>query len=128
MLKKFIIVIFIVSCTSSHASELTFSKQLSDGIIGLIRVTAGGYIGSSIDRANPTLIRFDENGNVVSAREYLVQNRVRTSFEQLIETSDGGYLAAGSESFKNPIFVKFDPNELPQWQIAISGKYKINSI
>lgn len=129
MLKKFIITILIVCCaTSSRASEITFSKQLSDGIIAMIELSPGSYIGSSIDRSNPTLIRFDENGNVVSAREYLVQNRVRKSFEQLIETDDGGYLAAGSENFKNPIVVKFDSNENPKWQIVIPGNYKINSI
>ncbi|MCI0445994.1 hypothetical protein L0244_29995 [bacterium] len=94
----------------------------------MIELSQGDYIGSPLDRQNPALVRFDENGNVVSAWEYVVQNRFRTHFEDLIETGDdGGYLATGG-NFKNPIIVKFDSTGLPHWQIAIPGKYKMNFI
>ncbi|HSE41134.1 MAG TPA: hypothetical protein VLH08_10260 [Acidobacteriota bacterium] len=93
----------------------------------MMELSNGDFLGSSLDHSNPTLIRFDKNGNVLSASEYMVQNKFRNVFDQLIETQDGGFLAAGL-SFKDPIVVKFNSTGIPEWQIVIPGKFRIYSI
>jgi hypothetical protein len=89
-----------------------------------MELSNGDFIGSSLDHSNPTLIRFDKNGNVITASEYVVQNKFGNIFDQLIQTQDGGFLAVGL-GFKDPIVVKLNSTGIPQWQIVIPGKFRI---
>jgi hypothetical protein len=67
---------------------------------GLVPLSSGGYIGhangtlsGNTASRRPLLIRLDENGDTLWTRKY--GSVPSTAFRNLIETSDGGYAAAG---------------------------------
>ncbi len=108
--------------------NIVWAKEYVGGVAtdmqDIANVSTGGYIvGGSSDASGAMLMRLDANGNVTWANGYDKSNANTEGVRRAIETSDGGFVAAGTVS-------EFDPDgtgPLPRFDSSNVYMFKTNS-
>ncbi|HCQ30582.1 MAG TPA: hypothetical protein DIU39_09865, partial [Flavobacteriales bacterium] len=111
-----------------QTGNILWAKEYVGGVAtsmeDIANVSTGGYIVSGSSDANGAmLMRIDANGNVTWSNGYDKSNANNEGVGRAIETSDGGFVAAGSVS-------EFDPDgsgPLPRFDSSNVYIFKTNS-
>jgi len=117
-----LVIIFFVSLTSVSAQQ-GFEKYfgntgVNDNGFGVLQSRDGGYIICGSADLDGVLIKTDLNGNVVWQNTYPSCN-----FESIRETSDLGYILAGTD-YNSPyagVYKKTDSLGSEQWNVLLNS-------
>jgi hypothetical protein len=96
----------------------TAIKQTRDG--GLIVAVNSSGIIDNIHRSRAKLLKLDPGGGVQWAREFGITGSSDAGIYDIIQTADGGYLAAG-DSMSAAWIARLDARGMVQWEKTYDG-------
>ncbi|MCI0414718.1 hypothetical protein L0222_18220, partial [bacterium] len=130
MMFVFVIALFQINQSVAASSELRFAKHFfHDTFIYSAReLSDGGYLLAGTRDLIPIVIRLDPVGEVQWVRKFDPGPNLNGWFLNVIETTDGGFLAVG-ETFQiggfnfDPVIVKLSSRGKIVWQQKVPGNY-----
>lgn len=127
-----------INSTGALEWEEEFGYGGKDEIYSITQTSDGGYLAAGSTHNgfdyDCLIVKLNSSGQLIWSKELAFNGGYQDYFSKAIETSDGGYLAAGVCSYRNPylnygrVFAKIDSNGNLVWHKIYNGNSNIVDI